>query len=67
MRYYDKLIFELSHPGRTGYSLPALQQFPFFAEKCSSGEAADAAGIPNNLLRKTPLDLPEVSEVDVVR
>ena len=67
MRYYDKLIFELSHPGRTGYSLPALQQFPFFADKCSSGEAADAAGIPNNLLRKTPLDLPEVSEVDVVR
>ena len=57
MRYYDKLIFELSHPGRTGYSLPAH----------SSGEAADAAGIPNNLLRKTPLDLPEVSEVDVVR
>jgi glycine dehydrogenase subunit 2 len=57
MRYYDKLIFELSHPGRTGYSLPS-----------SSSEArADAAGIPNNLLRQTPLDLPEVSEVDVVR
>ena len=29
MKYYDKLIFELSHPGRTGYSLPS----PFFAEK----------------------------------
>ena len=23
MKYYDKLIFELSKPGRTGYSLPA--------------------------------------------
>ena len=22
MKYYDKLIFELSHPGRIGYSLP---------------------------------------------
>ena len=22
MKYYDKLIFELSKPGRTGYSLP---------------------------------------------
>ena len=23
MKYYDKLIFELSKPGRTGFSLPA--------------------------------------------
>ena len=22
MKYYDKLIFELSKPGRSGYSLP---------------------------------------------
>ena len=22
MKYYDKLVFELSKPGRTGYSLP---------------------------------------------
>ena len=34
MKYYDKLIFELSKPGRTGYSLPdsfdaAQQQLPF--------------------------------------
>ena len=34
MKYYDKLIFELSKPGRTGYSLPdsfglaAGQQLP---------------------------------------
>ena len=71
MKYYDKLIFELSHTGRTGYSLPASRQYPFFAEKCSSGAAADSAGfatvLPNNLLRGTALDLPEVSEVDVVR
>ena len=66
MRYYDKLIFELSHPGRTGYSLPSVQQYPFFAEKCSSGVAVDAA-VPANLLRKSKLELPEVSEVDVVR
>ena len=53
MKYYDKLIFELSKPGRTGYSLPALQ----------------GKGIPANasFLRKSPLELPEVSEVDVVR
>ena len=31
MKYYDKLIFELSKPGRTGYSLPNAdqQQLPF--------------------------------------
>ena len=26
MKYYDKLIFELSKPGRTGYSLPNADQ-----------------------------------------
>ena len=54
MRYYDKLIFELSHPGRTGYSLPSAQQYP-------------VATIPANLQRESGLELPEVSEVDVVR
>ena len=31
MKYYDKLIFELSKPGRCGFSLPeaAQQQLPF--------------------------------------
>ena len=31
MKYYDKLIFELSKPGRIGFSLPeaAQQQLPF--------------------------------------
>ena len=52
MKYYDKLIFELSRPGRTGFSLP----------ECSCSPA-----IPDALGRKAPLDLPEVSEPDVVR
>ena len=52
MKYYDKLIFELSKPGRTGYSLPSPRA---------------KAALPDNLSRKAPLDLPEVSEVDVVR
>ena len=55
MKYYDKLIFELSRKGRCGFSLPE-KQFP-----C----ATDA--LPEGLLRGTPALLPEVSEVDVVR
>ena len=53
MKYYDKLIFELSRPGRSGYSLP---------KGCGKG-----IELPEELSRQTPLDLPEVSEVDVVR
>ena len=53
MKYYDKLIFELSKEGRTGYSLP----------NC----ALLAAAIPENLMRSEAPELPEVSEVDVVR
>ncbi|MCR5463277.1 MAG: aminomethyl-transferring glycine dehydrogenase subunit GcvPB [Bacteroidales bacterium] len=53
MKYYDKLIFELSKEGRTGYSLP----------NC----ALPAADIPENLMRSEAPELPEVSEVDVVR
>ena len=54
MRYYDKLVFELSKPGRTGYSL--------------SREWADAPlGLDPSLLRAQVPALPEVSEVDVVR
>ena len=52
MKYYDKLIFELSRPGRTGFSLP----------ECNAAPA-----LPDSLCRKAPLDLPEVSEPDVVR
>lgn len=54
MKYYDKLIFELSKPGRSGYSLP-------------ENEFGKAAEMPEALARKAALGLPEVSEVDVVR
>ena len=56
MKYYDKLIFELSKQGRTGYSLPQT------CSKCKGTEA-----IPAGLLRNKAPELPEVSEVDVVR
>lgn len=56
MKYYDKLIFELSKPGRTGYSLPQT------CSKCKGTEA-----IPAGLLRSNAPELPQVSEVDVVR
>lgn len=52
---YNKLIFELSKPGRTGYKLPELDV-----------QAKDNL-IPEEFLSKEELDLPEVSEVDVVR
>lgn len=56
MKYYDKLIFELSREGRKGYELPK-----------NEFEAASKDAIPANLLRQTPAELPEVSELDVVR
>lgn len=52
MKYYDKLIFELSRKGRTGFSLP---------------ESVSRMDIPANLSRQAAPELPEVSEVDVVR
>ena len=55
MKYYDKLIFELSRPGRCGYSLPE-SKFQGGTDQIKSG-----------LLREKPALLPEVSEVDVVR
>ena len=54
MKYYDKLIFELSKEGRTGYSLPD-HRFPHASE------------VPKALRREAPLRLPQVSEPDVVR
>lgn len=56
MKHYDKLIFELSRPGRKGYQLPE-DKFGVDGEK----------SIPTNLMRQSDLDLPEVSELDVVR
>ena len=52
---YNKLIFELSQPGRTGYKLPELDV-----------EEKDNL-IPEEFLSNAEFDLPEVSEVDVVR
>jgi glycine dehydrogenase subunit 2 len=57
MHGYDRLIFELSSPGRAGYSLPA-----------SDVPTSEPANIlPAKYLRAAPPRLPEVSEVDVVR
>jgi glycine cleavage system P protein (glycine dehydrogenase) subunit 2 len=57
MKRYDTLIFELSSPGRVGFSLP----------ECDVPVADPAALLPGAQLRSTPAELPEVSEFDVVR
>lgn len=56
MKYYDKLIFELSRPGRKGYELPADKY-----------ETEGLKTLPASLLREESLELPEVSELEVVR
>jgi glycine dehydrogenase subunit 2 len=53
----EPLIFELSSPGREGYSLPALD---------IPEQPLDAL-IPAEYLRKVPAELPELSEPDAVR
>lgn len=55
MKYYDKLIFELSKEGRCGYSLP------------EGGWNETTASIPDALKRESRPGLPQVSETDVVR
>ncbi|NLL82139.1 MAG: aminomethyl-transferring glycine dehydrogenase subunit GcvPB [Tissierellia bacterium] len=57
MKDYDKLIFEISKPGRKAYKLPPLD-----VEEQDLG-----AIIPKEFLNEEKLDLPEVSEVDVIR
>ena len=54
---YDKLIFELSSPGRYAHSLP-VADVPV---------TDPAALLPAAFVRPAPPELPEVSEVDVVR
>lgn len=54
---YTKLIFEISKEGRKAYSLP----------KCDVEEVSLESIIPAAFLSEKELDLPEVSEVDVVR
>lgn len=51
------LIFEISRPGRKGYSLPA----------CDVPEEDLSLLLPQELLRVNPPQLPEVSELDAVR
>ncbi|HDK7160349.1 TPA: aminomethyl-transferring glycine dehydrogenase subunit GcvPB [Clostridium botulinum] len=57
MKDYNKVIFELSSEGRKGYRLPNLDVPEVELSKL----------LPKNLLREDNLELPEVSEVDVVR
>src|SRR5438132_9288664 len=54
---YDKLIFELSCPGRHAHSLP----------ECDVPVSDPAQLLPSEHLRASPAELPEVSELDVVR
>ena len=56
MKYYDKLIFELSKEGRCGFSLDG-----------KASEGCLESIIPQALARGSKPRLPEVSEVDVVR
>lgn len=54
--YYGTLIFELSKPGRKGYSLPKNELSDY-----------SIAQLPENLLRQEVPALPEVDELTVVR
>ena len=55
MKYYDKLIFDLSKEGRQGFSLPVRNW------------SAGLDEIPSALRRDEAPALPQVSELDVVR
>ncbi|MBN6186049.1 aminomethyl-transferring glycine dehydrogenase subunit GcvPB [Aneurinibacillus sp. BA2021] len=52
-----ELIFEMSKPGRVGYSLPG----------CDVPEVNVAEVIPGDYVRETPAELPEVSELQLMR
>ena len=54
--YYGTLIFEISKPGRIGYSLPK-----------SKVEGYKIADLPSSLLRTNKVELPEADELTVVR
>ena len=56
MKAYDQLIFEISKPGRVGYSLPK-NNLPYDITK----------DIPQNLKRSDETLLPSVAELDLVR
>ncbi len=50
---YEALLFEISSPGRTAYSLPELD--------------VPEAELPQEFLRREAVNLPEISELDLVR
>lgn len=54
---YDKLLNELSRPGRIGFSLPDLP----------SDYKGPESMVPSNCLRKDQPNLPELSEPEIVR
>jgi glycine dehydrogenase subunit 2 len=56
-KHDQALIFEMSRPGRIAYSLP----------ECDVPVQKEESLIPQNLLRKKQVELPEVYEVDVIR
>ncbi|ABY95617.1 MULTISPECIES: aminomethyl-transferring glycine dehydrogenase subunit GcvPB [Thermoanaerobacter] len=57
MKEYNKLIFELSNEGRKAYTLPKLDVEEKPLEDI----------LPQQMMRKEEIELPEVSEVDIVR
>ena len=60
-KYYGTLVFEVSHPSRRAYRLPdnGLEN--------ATPATAHAPAIGKDLLRQTPLDLPEADELSIVR
>lgn len=54
--FYGKLIFELSTPGRIGYSLPKMKKNDYCVSE-----------LPNHLRRSKEARLPEADELTVVR
>jgi glycine dehydrogenase subunit 2 len=57
MKEYNLLLNELSRPGRVGYRLPP----------CDVPDESYDEILPPELQRETEADLPEVSEIDLVR
>ncbi len=57
-RWPEQSLFELGAPGREGFTLPMTDLPRETRSKCA---------IPEELLRKGSIDLPELSEVEVVR
>lgn len=57
MRKYDKLIFEVSKPGRKAYNLPPLD----VEDTCITNF------IPEEYINKEEVNFPELNEIDVVR